>query len=109
MGPEGWISRQGPDGRLYWHQLALGPAPWDEKAEDQYLPRYLPEVIDGKRLFENQRDGTYRNIVEKPVFYRVSPNMDDRDDKLKARAPRPGEVVRGEAADGWVKVMVCVP
>lgn len=26
--PEGWVSRQGPNGRTFWHHLALGPAPW---------------------------------------------------------------------------------
>lgn len=31
--PEGWVSRKGPNGRLYWHHRALGPAPWEDGAE----------------------------------------------------------------------------
>lgn len=31
--PDGWVSRKGPDGRRYWHHLALGPAPWEEDGE----------------------------------------------------------------------------
>lgn len=27
--PGGWVSRRGPNGRLYWHHLSLGPAPWE--------------------------------------------------------------------------------
>jgi hypothetical protein len=27
--PDGWVSREGPNGRIYWHHLALGPAPWE--------------------------------------------------------------------------------
>lgn len=30
LSPEGWISRKGPNGRLYWHHRDLGPAPWEE-------------------------------------------------------------------------------
>lgn len=32
LNPEGWVSRQGPNGRLYWHHRSLGPAPWEEDA-----------------------------------------------------------------------------
>lgn len=29
--PEGWISRRGPGGRVFWHHKALGPAPWEQQ------------------------------------------------------------------------------
>lgn len=29
---EGWISHPGPDGRLFWHHLSLGPPPWEGSA-----------------------------------------------------------------------------
>merc|ERR1712032_1540673 len=28
VAPEGWVSRTGPNGQKYWHNMALGPAPW---------------------------------------------------------------------------------
>jgi hypothetical protein len=28
LDPDGWVSHQGPDGRIFWHHLALGPPPW---------------------------------------------------------------------------------
>merc|ERR1719162_4364 len=31
LSPEGWISRKGPNGRLYWHHRSLGRAPWEEE------------------------------------------------------------------------------
>jgi hypothetical protein len=31
LAPEGWISRRGPNGRLYWHHRSLGPAPWEQE------------------------------------------------------------------------------
>jgi len=27
--PDAWVSHKGPDGRLFWHHLALGPPPWE--------------------------------------------------------------------------------
>lgn len=29
--PEDWISHQGVDGRTFWHNRKLGPAPWEEQ------------------------------------------------------------------------------
>lgn len=26
--PNAWVSHKGPDGRIFWHHLALGPPPW---------------------------------------------------------------------------------
>jgi len=26
--PDAWVSHEGPDGRIFWHHLALGPPPW---------------------------------------------------------------------------------
>ncbi|CAE8647118.1 unnamed protein product, partial [Polarella glacialis] len=28
--PDNWVSTAGPNGRRYWHNLSLGPAPWEE-------------------------------------------------------------------------------
>mmetsp|Transcript_13926 Transcript_13926/g.24359 ORF Transcript_13926/g.24359 Transcript_13926/m.24359 type:complete len:493 (+) Transcript_13926:154-1632(+) len=28
--PDGWVSCKGPNDRIFWHHLALGPAPWEE-------------------------------------------------------------------------------
>lgn len=38
LAPEGWISRKGPNGKVFWHHRALGPAPW-EAAEAQEAAR----------------------------------------------------------------------
>lgn len=29
VSPDGWVSARGPNGRKYWHSLALGPPPWE--------------------------------------------------------------------------------
>mmetsp|Transcript_54511 Transcript_54511/g.100862 ORF Transcript_54511/g.100862 Transcript_54511/m.100862 type:complete len:408 (+) Transcript_54511:53-1276(+) len=28
----GWVSHEGPNGQTYWHNKALGPAPWERRA-----------------------------------------------------------------------------
>jgi hypothetical protein len=45
--PQGWICRRGPNGRVYWHHLALGPAPWEEEipARNAALPRGMGPVV----------------------------------------------------------------
>jgi len=45
--PEGWVSRKGPNGRLYWHHLALGPPPWEASPEPSQTvrnkqPQFVP-------------------------------------------------------------------
>lgn len=39
LDPNGWVSRQGPHGRLYWHHRSLGPAPWEDVALPQSSAR----------------------------------------------------------------------
>jgi hypothetical protein len=41
--PTDWVSHQGPDGRIFWHHVALGPAPWDLKPE---LTESLPDECE---------------------------------------------------------------
>lgn len=60
--PEGWISRRGPNGRLYWHHRSLGPAPWEEE------PTAAPDM----RCRLPQRSRLLENIG--PI---VSPNLPD--------------------------------
>lgn len=40
LSPENWVSTTGPNGRRYWHNLALGPPPW----EDAESPRSRPSI-----------------------------------------------------------------
>lgn len=40
--PEGWTSRRGPNGRLYWHHQALGPAPWEQDPHAAASARSAP-------------------------------------------------------------------
>lgn len=32
--PDGWVCRDGPGGRKFWHHLALGPPPWERPLEE---------------------------------------------------------------------------
>eukprot|EP00927_Polykrikos_kofoidii_P059440 TRINITY_DN54593_c0_g1_i1.p1 TRINITY_DN54593_c0_g1~~TRINITY_DN54593_c0_g1_i1.p1 ORF type:complete len:574 (+),score=90.99 TRINITY_DN54593_c0_g1_i1:197-1918(+) len=32
MSPEGWVSHEGPSGRIFWHHLSLGPPPWERRS-----------------------------------------------------------------------------
>lgn len=32
--PDGWVCREGPGGRKFWHHMALGPPPWDRPFEE---------------------------------------------------------------------------
>lgn len=32
--PQGWASHQRADGRVFWHNLALGPPPWEDAQEE---------------------------------------------------------------------------
>eukprot|EP00930_Biecheleria_cincta_P076224 TRINITY_DN63437_c0_g1_i1.p1 TRINITY_DN63437_c0_g1~~TRINITY_DN63437_c0_g1_i1.p1 ORF type:complete len:305 (+),score=44.00 TRINITY_DN63437_c0_g1_i1:97-1011(+) len=45
---EGWICRQGPGGRVFWHHLELGPPPWERAAKDVKDNRAFHRSIMGK-------------------------------------------------------------
>jgi len=34
LDPDAWVCYRGPNGQSCWHHKALGPAPWDEQAND---------------------------------------------------------------------------
>jgi len=42
LDPAGWISHKGPDGRLFWHNVSLGPAPWEVERQQQSKPHTMP-------------------------------------------------------------------
>lgn len=44
--PEDWISVQRPDGRTFWHNRALGPAPWAEQKSS--APPPAPGAFGGR-------------------------------------------------------------
>eukprot|EP00931_Biecheleriopsis_adriatica_P053591 TRINITY_DN3139_c0_g1_i1.p1 TRINITY_DN3139_c0_g1~~TRINITY_DN3139_c0_g1_i1.p1 ORF type:complete len:619 (+),score=104.51 TRINITY_DN3139_c0_g1_i1:114-1970(+) len=79
--------------------------------EEMRVTRYLPEFIDDERWFQNQGDGTYKHIGAQTVAWRLSPNIADRDNlptwkSLPRSGAPPGEVVKGVATDGWIKVEI---
>lgn len=37
--PDEWVCTIGPNGQKYWHNLALGPAPWDDEIPDPDSPQ----------------------------------------------------------------------
>eukprot|EP00930_Biecheleria_cincta_P100420 TRINITY_DN92063_c0_g1_i1.p1 TRINITY_DN92063_c0_g1~~TRINITY_DN92063_c0_g1_i1.p1 ORF type:complete len:377 (-),score=46.49 TRINITY_DN92063_c0_g1_i1:83-1213(-) len=37
--PDEWVCTIGPNGQKYWHNLALGPAPWDDEIPDLGSPQ----------------------------------------------------------------------
>lgn len=39
LSPDGWVSARGPNGRKYWHNLALGPPPWEADEAAVKAPR----------------------------------------------------------------------
>eukprot|EP00435_Cladocopium_sp_Y103_P054687 s1442_g17.t2 len=43
---DGWVKHQGPDGRLFWHHLSLGPPPWDRAVSSRMNER-SPINING--------------------------------------------------------------
>ena len=48
--PEGWVSRKGPNGRLYWHHLALGPPPLGSFARTLADRQEQTTTVRAKRL-----------------------------------------------------------
>ena len=45
---DGWISRKGPGGRIFWHHKALGPAPWETIPPSLKKNRAFVRSIMGK-------------------------------------------------------------
>lgn len=43
---DGWVKHQGPDGRLFWQHLSLGPPPWDRAVSSRMNER-SPINING--------------------------------------------------------------
>jgi len=41
LAPDGWVSRRGPNGRLYWHHRSLGPAPWEQEPTGVVIPKMV--------------------------------------------------------------------
>jgi len=61
---EGWVKHQGPDGRIFWHHLSLGPPPWD-RATARMMER---SPING-RVAGTEEDAVLRlPSKEKPIF-----------------------------------------
>eukprot|EP00931_Biecheleriopsis_adriatica_P075207 TRINITY_DN4912_c0_g1_i1.p1 TRINITY_DN4912_c0_g1~~TRINITY_DN4912_c0_g1_i1.p1 ORF type:complete len:306 (-),score=42.05 TRINITY_DN4912_c0_g1_i1:56-973(-) len=48
LSSDGWISRHGPGGRVFWHHTALGPAPWDAVPGDLKDNRAFFRSVMGK-------------------------------------------------------------
>lgn len=50
LSPEGWVCHRGPNGRTFWHHLALGPPPWGLEPPAGVEPeRDDREVFDADR------------------------------------------------------------
>lgn len=51
---EGWVSQMGPNGRMFWHHLSLGRAPWDRPPPTQ---EQISDTLfaPAKALAEQQR------------------------------------------------------
>lgn len=46
LAPEGWITRKGPNGKIFWHHRSLGPAPWETDPAETAKPS-LPLKAQG--------------------------------------------------------------
>ncbi|CAJ1432872.1 unnamed protein product [Effrenium voratum] len=53
--PENWVSTIGPNGRRFWHNLALGPPPWEEDSPTPSLPS--PEEMPNGWVYHEGADG----------------------------------------------------
>eukprot|EP00434_Breviolum_minutum_P002839 symbB.v1.2.002496.t1/scaffold132.1/size310437/7 len=61
VSPENWVSTTGPNGRRYWHNLALGPPPWEEVESPPSIPSpderptgwIYHEGADGRRFWHH--------------------------------------------------------
>jgi len=56
--PEGWISRKGPGGRVFWHHKALGPAPWEQQ---------VPSSLTGNKAFFRSIMGKVADLTDTPL------------------------------------------
>ena len=54
--PDGWISRRGPGGRVFWHHKALGPAPWED----------VPGSLKNNRAFFRSIMGKVADLSDVP-------------------------------------------
>eukprot|EP00927_Polykrikos_kofoidii_P062061 TRINITY_DN56889_c0_g1_i1.p1 TRINITY_DN56889_c0_g1~~TRINITY_DN56889_c0_g1_i1.p1 ORF type:complete len:441 (-),score=48.69 TRINITY_DN56889_c0_g1_i1:325-1647(-) len=65
LAPEGWVSRKGPNGKVFWHHKALGPAPWEDAAGQplpsarsvSFGPIVSPELPEGSWVSHQGQDG----------------------------------------------------
>ncbi|CAE6959771.1 CPX1 [Symbiodinium natans] len=58
LSPENWVSTVGPNGRRYWHNLALGPAPWEESEASPSSPGLpSPEEVPSGWIYREGADG----------------------------------------------------
>lgn len=56
--PEGWISRKGPGGRIFWHHKALGPAPWEQQ---------VPTSLTRNKAFFRSIMGKVADLTDTPL------------------------------------------
>merc|ERR1712083_1195924 len=54
LAPEGWVSRKGPNGRKYWHHMALGPAPWETAVAKDVDPGF-PSPEEAPELWSSHQ------------------------------------------------------
>ncbi|CAE7398358.1 CPX1 [Symbiodinium necroappetens] len=58
LSPENWVSTVGPNGRRYWHNLALGPAPWEESEASPSSPSLpSPDEVPSGWIYREGADG----------------------------------------------------
>mmetsp|Transcript_9608 Transcript_9608/g.23211 ORF Transcript_9608/g.23211 Transcript_9608/m.23211 type:complete len:385 (+) Transcript_9608:68-1222(+) len=58
LSPENWVSTVGPNGRRYWHNLALGPAPWEGLEETPPSPGLpSPDEVPSGWIYREGADG----------------------------------------------------
>jgi len=65
---EGWVSHSGPDGRTFWHHVALGPAPWESMPEKAMVADLLPQApVDSKphELRGSSADNAYEHRIRR--------------------------------------------
>lgn len=56
--PDGWISRKGPGGRIFWHHKALGPAPWEQQ---------VPTSLTRNKAFFRSIMGKVADLTDTPL------------------------------------------
>lgn len=61
--PDGWVCKEGPCGRKFWHHTSLGPAPWDISASLETTTR-RQSGGEGSTCADNDR-GSHQSAAEK--------------------------------------------